>query len=126
MSGGNTSVVCARGKDAQLNAFDDGEVTCLLRNEEKCISIKKSILTAIAHPPGKRPFGKYVHWEFKDSFLFLSSSLDNLSKSLSDEDFAPLEKFWERLGVADEETSVSLSFPKRSRTFETQRVGPRR
>ena len=85
----------------ELNAFDDGEVKCLLRNEEKCISIMKKFHVSNHYDYQGVWRKKFVTFEFKDSFLFLSSSLENLAKSLGKEDFAPLAirfgKEWELL-----------------------------
>ena len=63
-----------------------------MRNEEKFISIKKSFYAVTLHLPGKEPIKTFVHIEFKNSFFFLWSSLENLAKSLADKDFAPLER----------------------------------
>ena len=80
----------------ELNAFDDGEISLLNRNEEKCISVKKSFHTANITNCWGHPVKEFVHFEFKDSFLFMSSSLEVLSKSLVEEDFTSLrERFGE-------------------------------
>ena len=58
--------------------------------------MKKSFHRANTTNCWGHPIKEFVHFEFKDSFHFMSSSLEVLSKSLVEEDFTPLhERFGE-------------------------------
>ena len=76
----------------ELNAFYDGEISVLSHNDEKCISVRKSFHTAKATNCWGHPEERFIHFEFKDSYLFMGSSLDSLSRSLIEEDFTPLQE----------------------------------
>ena len=82
----------------ELNAIDDGEISALPRNEEKFISIRKSFHTANRTDNWGNPCKRFVHFEFKDSYSFMNSSLDTLSKNLEEEDFEPYAKLTGRIG----------------------------
>ena len=78
----------------ELNAYEDGEIEAIPRNEEKFVSISKRFLVAEANFTNSKIEKKYV----KDSFSFMAQSLDTLVKNLEEKDFIPLrEEYGENL-----------------------------
>ena len=74
-----------------LNAFDDGKVTVLPRNEETFISITKEFVLYKEALPDGRIRERKISFDFKDSYLFIPYSLSEAAKSLAEEDYSLLK-----------------------------------
>ena len=68
-----------------------GNIKCIPNNEEKYISFSKSILPEDAEDNKKNR----IEIRCIDSFQFMASSLDSLSKNLSREQFREMKKVFE-------------------------------
>ena len=82
-----------------LNAFDDGPVTILPRNEETFISIRKEFVLYKESLPDGKTRDRKVSFEFKDSYLFIPQSLWEAAKRLADEDYLPMKRYGPHYGL---------------------------
>ena len=68
-----------------------GNINCIPNNEEKCISFSKTILPDDVEDN----FKDRIEIRYIDSFKFMASSIDSLSKNLSREQFREMRKVFE-------------------------------
>ena len=72
----------------------EGNIDCIPNNEEKYISISKTIITGEYTNKSGETKNKYFKIIFKDSLKFMSSSLEALVNNLPEDGFKNLEKYF--------------------------------